>query len=257
MDLYQHFRPEEQPFIDQVLDWKDQVERNYVPVVSDFLDPREQLIFKSIIGQDENLQLSFNGGYEYAERKRALLAPFYETINFKDFNISILQGTYASKFVSLSHRDLLGTIMSLGLHRKKLGDLVVKDGQFQIICDQDLALYLKMNVEKIKNTRITLKEVDEANVLKPVHHWQDQEGTVSSTRLDVVLKEIYQISRQKAQTYIEKEAVKVNYRIVNNPSFQLESGDLISLKSYGRSKIVDLLGETRKNKVRIKTAKLK
>ncbi|GAA0460701.1 RNA-binding protein [Alkalibacillus silvisoli] len=257
MDLYQHFRPEEQPFIDQVIDWRHQVERQYIPVISDFLNPREQLIFQSIIGQEDNLTLSFYGGYERAERKRAILAPFYETIEHEDYKLSILQGTYASKFVSLSHRDLLGTMMSLGLQRKKLGDLIVLDGEFQIICDQDLALYLKMNVEKIKNTRINLTEVDEHTVLNPDHHWQEKEGTVSSTRLDVMIKEIYQISRQKAQTFIEKEAVKVNHRIVNHSSYHLQSGDLISLKSYGRSKVVAILGETRKSKIRIKTAKLK
>ncbi|MET3682063.1 RNA-binding protein YlmH [Alkalibacillus flavidus] len=257
MELYQHFRPEEQPFIDQVIDWRDQVERQYMPVLSDFLDPREQLIFRSIIGHDESLTLSFHGGYDTSERKRALLAPFYESTSDDDFNLTVLQGTYATKFVSLTHRDLLGTVMSLGLQRKKLGDLIVKDGKFQIICDRDMAMFLQLNIEKIKNTRIDLKEVGLDDILTPNHQWHEKDGTVSSTRLDAILKEIYQISRQKAQQFIEKEAVKVNHRVVNQPSFTLQPGDLISLKSYGRSKVVDIMGETKKQKQRIKTAKLK
>ncbi|NIK10712.1 RNA-binding protein [Alkalibacillus almallahensis] len=256
MDLYQHFRAEEQPFIDQVLDWRDQVERQYTPVLSDFLDPREQLIFRSIIGYDEQFNLTFHGGYDRSERKRAILAPFYEDVKEENYNLSILQGQYNAKFVSLSHRDLLGTVMSLGLHRKKLGDLIVEDGQFQIICDRDLAMYLQMNIDKIRNTRINLRDVSQDDILTPSYEWKEKDGTVSSTRLDAILKEIYQISRQKAQQLIEKEAVKINHRTVNNSSFSLQPGDLISLKSYGRSQVVDILGETKKQKIRIKTAKL-
>ncbi|MDQ0159168.1 YlmH family RNA-binding protein [Alkalibacillus salilacus] len=257
MDLYQHFRTEEQPFIDQVVDWREQVERQYIPVLSDFLDPREQLIYRSIIGHDEQFNLTFFGGSDRSERKRAILAPFYEVVEEENYKLTILQGQYNAKFVSLSHRDLLGTVMSLGLHRKKLGDLIVEDGQFQIICDRDLAMYLQMNIDKIKNTRINLHEASQEDILTPSYEWKAKDGTVSSTRLDAILKEIYQISRQKAQHLIEKEAVKINHRTVNNSSFSLQPGDLISLKSYGRSQVVDILGETKKQKIRIKTAKLK
>ena len=51
MSIYQHFRPEEREFIDQVLNWKEYVENNYAPKLTDFLDPREQQIVKMIIGQ--------------------------------------------------------------------------------------------------------------------------------------------------------------------------------------------------------------
>src|SRR5690625_7764586 len=78
MSIYQHFRPEEQPFVDLVLGWKDDVETQYKTVLTDFLDPREQLIFESVIGKQSDLNLTFFGGYDKAERKRAILAPFYE-----------------------------------------------------------------------------------------------------------------------------------------------------------------------------------
>ncbi len=120
MDLYQHFRAEEQAFIDQALDWKEQVERQYKIVVTDFLDPREQTIFESIIGKNDELKLSFFGGYDQAERKRAILAPFYEDINDRLYQLTVLQGSYHQKFVTLSHRDVLGTLMSLGIQRKRL-----------------------------------------------------------------------------------------------------------------------------------------
>ncbi|WP_369404761.1 S4 domain-containing protein [Piscibacillus salipiscarius] len=114
-----------------------------------------------------------------------------------------------------------------------------------------------MQLTKIKNTSINLSEISFDEILQPEHEWEEKDTTVSSTRLDVVLKEIYQMSRQKAQDFIKKEAVKVNYRIVNDSSFNVEPGDLISLKKKGRSKVIDILGETKKQKYIMRVAKLK
>jgi len=80
MDIYQHFRKDEQAFIDQVLNWREQVDRQYIVNYSDFLDPREQYIYKTIIGHDEQFVLKFFGGVESAERKQAILAPYYESL---------------------------------------------------------------------------------------------------------------------------------------------------------------------------------
>lgn len=50
MSIYQHFRPEEKDFIDQAMNWIDQVKHSYAPKLSDFLDPRQQEILTSLIG---------------------------------------------------------------------------------------------------------------------------------------------------------------------------------------------------------------
>ncbi|MBR7552811.1 RNA-binding protein [Allobacillus sp. GCM10007491] len=257
MKIYQHFRPEEQHLIDQILDWKDQVERTHVSVLTDFLDPREQIVFQSVIGQDEEFRLSFDGGYDEAERKRAILAPFYVETSQKDFQMTALRGTYPAKFVTLSHRDVLGSMMSLGIHRKKLGDLTIAEGEFQIICDESLAPYFQMNLTQIKKSRVSLEEVKLEHVVAPSQNWEVKESTVSSVRLDVVMKEIYRMSRQQAQKMIEKEAVKVNHQVIQQPAYQLEAGDLLSVRTKGRSKMLEVLGTTKKDKQRIKTALLK
>ncbi len=257
MEIYQHFRPEEQPLIDQVLDWKEQVERMYVPVLTDFLDPREQIVLETIIGQDESYRLGFEGGYPRAERKRVVLAPFYHEFNPEDYQITVLHGTYPAKFVTLTHRDVLGSMMSLGIHRKKLGDLIVGDGYFQIICDETLAMYVKLNLTQIKKSNISLEEVGWDEIRPPKQEWHMKEGTVSSVRLDVVMKEIYHMSRQQAQELIEKEAVKVNHQVVNQPAYLLQPGDLLSVRKKGRSKLTEIMGTTKKDKLRIKTELLK
>ena len=109
MSIYQHFRPEEKEFVDQVLNWKDFVENAYVPKLTDFLDPREQHILKMIIGQNSNVKCEFFGGVPEAERKRALLIPEYGTTEIEDFQIRLLEIDYPQKFITIGHPQQVGS----------------------------------------------------------------------------------------------------------------------------------------------------
>jgi RNA-binding protein YlmH len=257
MDIYQHFRKEEQPFIDQVLSLKDDVERTFQTKLTDFLDPREQFIMQSIIGGHTDVQLRFFGGQPHVERKRALLAPYYEEIHDEHFNVVILEASFPQKFVQLTHRDVLGSLMSLGMKRSKIGDLIAEDGVIQIVAAEEIAIFIQTHLQSVKKSKINLSIRGVSQLRESKERWYEQEGTVSSLRLDAIIKEIYRISRQQAQDYITKGAIKVNFRIVDNPSFQLAPGDMISFRKKGRSKIERIDGQTKKEKWRITTAMLK
>ena len=56
IDIYQHFRNEEQPLIDQLLDKCEQVNQQYAPVLTSFLDPRGQYILEVIVGSFEDMK---------------------------------------------------------------------------------------------------------------------------------------------------------------------------------------------------------
>ncbi|MHA6251368.1 YlmH family RNA-binding protein [Oceanobacillus sp. CAU 1775] len=257
MDIYQHFRKEEQPFIDQVMSWKDEVEQTYIPRLTDFLDPREQQIVTMIIGEtNEELKLYYSGGSAYAERKRMIIAPFYEEISEEAFQLSILEARYEEKFITLTHRDVMGAFLSLGVIREKLGDIYVKSGKLQIIVTSEISQYVIMNLLSIKNAKVNLKEVPVTSLIDHKPNWLESTKTVSSMRLDVILKEIYRISRKDAQQAIEKQRVKVNHKVVQDNKFALQEGDMISLIGKGRSKVVSIAGQTRKEKWRITTATL-
>lgn len=258
MSIYQHFRKHEHPFVDQVLSWKEQVERNFASYATDFLDPREQQIVHSIIGTTkEEIKFSLFGGFEQSERKQAILAPYYEELNEGDFEIVLLEATFPKKFMKLEHRDVLGAFMSMGIERKKLGDIIIADGIFQLFVSKDISTYVQMNLTQIKQASIQFKQKAFADVIKNKEAWAEQNQTVSSLRLDVLVKEIYRLSRKDAGQLIKNNRVKVNFTEVDDPSVQLIENDLISVRGHGRSKLVEIDGMTRKSKIRIVTAKLK
>ena len=52
MSIYEHFRPDEEVFVDKVLEWKRAAEYHQVKL-TDFLDPRQQQIVSMVIGQGD------------------------------------------------------------------------------------------------------------------------------------------------------------------------------------------------------------
>ena len=42
--VFQHFRKDEQPFIEQVYGWIRDIEDRYAPKLTDFLDPRQHCL---------------------------------------------------------------------------------------------------------------------------------------------------------------------------------------------------------------------
>lgn len=258
MGIYQHYREEEHPFINQVLSWKEGVERSYQSKLTDFLDPREQSILTSLIGtKNEDIQLLFFGGNDYTERKRALIAPFYEEINVDDFKLTLIEATYNEKFISLVHGDVMGAFLSLGIMRNKLGDIFVTDGKLQIMTTEEIADYVVTNLTTVKNANIKPFKQSLEHLIEKEMNWVEEERTVSSLRLDVIIKDIYRLSRKDSSSLISKKLVKVNFKNVEDGTYNLYEGDLISVRGKGRSKFLSINGRSRKDKYRIKIALLK
>lgn len=57
--IYQHFRAEEYAFIDKILGITMQVENEYTPQLTDFLDPRQRFITETVIGGYDEINVQF------------------------------------------------------------------------------------------------------------------------------------------------------------------------------------------------------
>ncbi|WP_264737132.1 RNA-binding protein [Cytobacillus firmus] len=251
MTIYQHFRPEEKEFIDQVFNWKDLVESTYAPKLTDFLDPREQQILKSVIGQHSGILLALFGGTPDTERKRALIFPDYYESDEDDFQIRLFELEYPKKFVTIEHPQVLGSLMSLGLKRGKFGDILFEDDRIQFFAAREIEDYISLQLQSIGRASVSLKKQPFSEAIQSGEVWKESSITSSSLRLDTVISAIYNISRQKSQLYIQQGLVKVNWTQIENPSFECQQSDIISVRGHGRSKIIEIDGKTKKDKWRI------
>ena len=106
-------------------------------------------------------------------------------------------------------------------------------------------------VTKIGKVAVRLEEINYTDMILPKDSWTQERGTVSSLRLDSVISEIYNISRQRSKQLIESGKVKVNWTEKYKTGFLLELLDIVSIRGYGRIQIQDLEGKTKKDKCRV------
>lgn len=254
--IFQHFRKEEQQFIEQVSGWLNEVEDRYTPKLTDFLDPRERFIVQSVLGSSE-IGMESLGLFPDAERQRVLLYPSYYEPTAEDFNITVFELKYPVKFVTLRHPDILGSLMSVGLGRSKFGDIRIEGERIQFAVADEVGLYLHTNFVSAAKVKVQLIEVeDTADMLTVTEDWFEESHTVSSMRLDTVLSSVYNISRQKASALIHGGKVKVNWTVQEQPSFELHESDMISSRGFGRVKVLMIEGRTKKDKIRLQIGRL-
>ncbi|MFA9557379.1 RNA-binding protein [Evansella sp. AB-rgal1] len=249
MSVYEHFRKEEHTFVDQVLEWKNTVEEQYRAKLTDFLDPRQQQIVTSVIGKQEEIKLSFYGGQEQAERKRCLLYPPYMEPELDAFELACYEIEYPSKFVSIEHRQILGALMNIGLRREKFGDILTDGERYQIVLAKEVSDFVSWNFTSVGKAKVNLIEVND--MIETEDNFTFMQLTVSSLRLDTVSAEVYNLSRSKTKTLIEGGFVKVNWKVIEDPSFQLQESDIVSVRGKGRFEFISNEGHTKKDKIRI------
>ena len=251
-NLYQHFRENERPFIEQVLDWAHQVENQYTPYLTPFLDPREQYIVESVMGQFDDIVMNSFGGYEAAERKRLYLSPSYFEPSQDDFQIRVAEIRYPKKFAELSHGQILGTLMGSGIKRETIGDIITDSERWQFFAEEAILLYLMSSIDKVGKISIQLEEVDYTDIILPKDTWEERDEIVSSLRLDTVLAAVFNISRQKSKEIISSNKVKVNWNEMDRPDTLLSIYDVVSIRGYGRLRIQSIEGKTKKEKIRLR-----
>ncbi|MDM5232138.1 RNA-binding protein [Lysinibacillus pakistanensis] len=255
--LIQHFRKEEQPFIEQVVNWVREVEDRYAPKLTDFLDPRQRFIVNSIIGQYDTLQMASGGLFNAAERQRMLIYPtYYEPVE-EDFQLTVFTIQYPIKFVQLRHPDVLGALLSLGLNRGKFGDIRVDEHHVQFVVANEIAEYVRLHLTGIGKVKVHVESMKETELLlENEEEWLEESHTVSSMRLDVIIATILKVSRQKAQALITGNKVRVNWTERDTVAFELQEGDILSIRGSGRVKILMTEGRTKKDKIRLQVGRL-
>ncbi|WP_202077022.1 RNA-binding protein [Caldalkalibacillus salinus] len=248
MSFYDHFRPEEHAFVEKVADWADIVQERYQRRLTNFLDPREQFIVQSVVGRLADINVSFFGGYEQSERKRALIYPEYDEVSPEDFQVTLLS---IEQDVNVSHRDVLGSLLGIGLKREKFGDILIADSHKQLLVAGDIADYVLGHFHQVSRYHVTLQTHHLDELVPPSDPWQSFDRTVSSLRLDVILSELLPLSRSKVTTLIKGKKVKVNWRLVEQAGMVLQKGDILSVKGFGRFLFSSIQGQTKKGNIRV------
>ncbi len=249
MSIFQHFRPEEKPYIEKLIEWVELVEVRGITKLTDFLDPRQAEILESIAKRTAGINVFFHGGYPDAERIRALIVPDYIEPTLEDFLITLIDIENRNPFSTLTHRDYLGALLHLGIVRDKFGDLLVHDTGAQLILESEMVDYLLTHFHQVGRSSILLTEQSIDHIRLSENEMEERIITVTSNRLDSVLAEIIRLSRAKIQLLIKSGKVKLNWKIEDSTAAEINVGDTLSVRGYGRYKILQEKGTSKKGKI--------
>lgn len=246
MEKYlEHFSGDE-AFCRMIMSLKEQVIDKNMWHLTPFYDPHEISVIQRLLGNQEDLKMYHYGGIECAEMQRVIMAPSFYTIEPSDFEITVFQARFPSKFVKLTHRDVLGALMSLGLKRESYGDILVKDDICYFAVDAKMKEYIQENLSKISRGSIQLSICKHSVTNEP--NFRCVTRPIASFRLDVIIAELFHLSRAEAKRLIEASLVKVNYKEVEQCHFLCHNNDIISVRRHGRVLLRDLNKQNRKGK---------
>jgi RNA-binding protein YlmH len=255
-EFYVHFRPDEHAYVDRCLEWIARAEQQHQSKLTDFLDPRQSFILETLVRREPDVAVRFEGGWEEAERRRALIAPEYYNVESEDMGILVLSVSSGdNKFLTLEHGDYMGSILGLGIKRDKIGDIHVHETGCHCLVTEDIAPFLQMNLHQVHrvNVQTELLPLTELKVAKP--ELQEMELTAASMRLDCIASDVFRLSRAKVMTPIKAGRLRLNWKVEEDPSKALHPGDVVSLQGFGRFKVLETDGITKKGRIRVKVAK--
>lgn len=240
-------------FLDKVM----QSGKYHEKVFTAFLSPVAQETCEKLFWQlKEDLQLLTFGGHDSTEYKMIGIAPSYLTIEESDFPIGLIVATVRAKTHDLTHRDVLGALMSLGFQRNRIGDLWISENEIQIIGDVDMLAYISGQLEKIGRYSVDceLKPLDQLKL--PMAETEELFKTVPSLRLDAVLAAGYNLSRSAALALIQGDKVKLNHLPIAHANHMLKEGDLIACRGKGRMFLTAVEGTSKKDRIKIRITKM-
>lgn len=233
-------------FLSQLDDAMLLCERRQKPYFFPFLSERKQEVARRYLDAAKFSTYRFFGGCEVCERKQLGLYAYEEIATFP---ITALEITFR-KADKLTHRDFLGALMSLGIERDTIGDIMVEDGRAVVFVSADISDYVSSQLFKIGNAGVRLSEADAASLPKG-RGFEEVSCVVSSLRLDNVVSAITGLSREKSKNIILSGYVSLNHLPCGNPSKAVAENDVMSIRGKGKYIINGVLGETKKHRIRI------
>lgn len=253
----------------------------YAVQVTDFLSPGEKIeVYNELIARIGNgiSRCFFWGGSRGAERCTTVFlpewylpenAPRHKMVADKErvdsfaahltANPEIIEeipitalSISGSGFRSLTHRDFMGGLLSLGIDRSVVGDIaVVSESEAIVFVSDRIAPFICAELTKIGRDGVKVKVTDLPPEFVIPRRFEETVITVASARVDGVVKALTGKSREVAAEMVRAGLVELSYSSGIDVSAPVGEGDVISIRGYGKYIVGSVLGQTKSGRIRI------
>jgi RNA-binding protein YlmH len=193
-----------------------------------------------------DFKVESNGLFEDAERRMISFNNIYKS----PFPMKLIKIQSTSKFSNLTHRDFLGGILSLGIERSKIGDLLVDKNACYVPVHEDIEDFIIYNIDKISTAVCKVEAIDNLKLI-PKHTFKEEVILVSSVRIDGIVSKIAKTSRTKAQAMIEQGQVLINYVKIKDNSYELKGEERITIRGFGKFIMGNSVGNSKSGRIKI------
>ncbi|AET70200.1 hypothetical protein, contains S4-like domain [Desulfosporosinus orientis DSM 765] len=201
---------------------------------------------ESII-RKEQVEYRAEGGFPEAERVRIFMGPRGEWLDTADTGMALIWVMPTDSRIQLQHRQILGSLMGLGIRRDVFGDIQPGQKGFYIAAASEIVDFVLNNWTNAGRDTIQVSLVRGKPSLLP-DLGEERRITVSSSRIDAVIANAFGVSRTVAQELISQGKVRRGGLVVSKFTTELQADDIISCRGHGRIKLLKS-AQTRKERI--------
>ena len=242
---------EERVLLARVLDKLELAQHRGVPAHTPFLSPGEQASAAGLLTAWGNPRYAVFGGYEGAERNIFYFPPDWQepedALADPEGPLAALEAVFPHG-ASLTHRDILGSLMGLGITREKLGDILILEGECQVAVLREALPILLSQWEGAGRWKVSVREIPLSGLTPKPPTVKAIRDTVAALRLDAVLAAGFSTSRSKAADLISAGRVAVNHRECMKSDRTVGQGDVLTCRGLGKCVVKEVLGTSKKGR---------
>lgn len=206
-------------------------------------------VWKYLESIKDDLEVNVNSYGIFNEAERKIIA--FSEGEAWNFPISLIKIQNKSEFTNLTHKDYLGSILGLGIKREKLGDLICEDFSAYVTIYEELTDYIIYNLKSVGNSPCAVKIVDIHTMNLPEHKFKEENIISTSFRLDSIVSSITGLSRSKVLDIIKEGKVIKDYRVETEKDKIVKENSILTIRGYGKYKVVSKVGITGSGRLKI------
>ena len=243
---------EERLLLARVLDKLELAQNRGVPAHTPFLSPGEQASVTDLLNAWGRPRHLFWGGYPDSERRVCLfLADWQEedgVLTDPEGPLTAIQAKFPAD-APLTHRDILGSLMGLGVTREVLGDILLpQPGLCQVVVLREAAPILLSQWEGAGRYKVSLSEIPLQQLTPKPAQVKTIRDTVATLRLDAVVASGFSLSRSKAAALVAAGKVSLNHRECLKADRQVGEGDVLTCRGLGKCVVKEVPGQSKKGR---------
>jgi RNA-binding protein YlmH len=198
-----------------------------------------------------NINTYSNGIFDDSERRMMCFS-----IEEPDsYPIQLIRIENKSKFENLGHRDYLGAIMALGIKREKYGDLILDGDGCYAAVSEEISDYIIYNLSSIGRCPCKVEIIENYIAQGLGAKFENLIIHSTSMRLDCLIGSLCNLSRAKAVEIIQGGKVLIDYVEINEKDKMVQPGAVITIRGYGKFKLVEQLGSTQRGRLKLSIKK--